>query len=112
MVTYALGFGSLFLLLMRRTRTLISVNYPAQTWLSIFALAIFSTLVGYSLYTRGLKYVEENRAGIVATWEVVVASFLAFIIFAETPSVLQILGALFYLSGDCYPTDQVSRVMA
>jgi drug/metabolite transporter (DMT)-like permease len=98
-VTYALGFGSFFLLLMRRTRTLMSVNYPLQTWLWIFALAIFSTLVGYSLYTRGLRYLEAGRAGIVATWEVVVASVLAFIIFGETLSLLQILGAGLILAG-------------
>jgi drug/metabolite transporter (DMT)-like permease len=94
-VTYALGFGSFFLLIARGVRPLYSVHYPATTWIWIFCLAIFSTLLGYSIYTRGLKYVEASRAGIVATWEVVVASFLAFIIFGETISILQIFGVLF-----------------
>ena len=98
-VTYALGFGSFFLLLLRRTRALMSVNYPAQTWLWIFALAIFSTILGYSLYTRGLRYLEAGRAGIIATWEVVVASVLAFIIFGETLSLPQILGAGLIVAG-------------
>jgi drug/metabolite transporter (DMT)-like permease len=69
------------------------------TWIWIFALAIFSTLLGYSIYTRGLKYIEASRAGIVATWEVVVASFLALVIFGESLSVLQIFGALFIFLG-------------
>lgn len=96
-VTYALGFGALFLLISRGVRSLSSVNYPTITWIWIFALAIVSTLLGYSIYTRGLKYMEASRAGIVATWEVVVASLLAFLIFGETLSVLQIFGAFFIL---------------
>jgi DME family drug/metabolite transporter len=98
-VTYALGFGSFFLLLIRGTRTLVSVSYPAMTWAWIFVLAILSTLVGYSLYTKGLHYLEAGRAGIAATWEVVVASVLAFVIFGETLTFLQILGAVLVLAG-------------
>ncbi len=98
-VTYALGFGAFFLMLIRGTRNLVSVHYPAATWLWILALAVFSTLVGYSLYTKGLQYLEAGRAGIVATWEVVVASVLAFLIFGETLSLLQILGASLIFAG-------------
>jgi DME family drug/metabolite transporter len=98
-VTYALGSGSFFLLIARRARNLVLVDYPPLTWLWIFALALFSTLVGYSLYTKGLRYVEAGRAGIVATWEVVVASVLAFFIFGETLSALQIVGGIFIFAG-------------
>ncbi len=98
-VTYAFGFGSFFLLLLRRAHVLASVNYPLPVWLWIFALAVFSTLLGYSLYTRGLRYLEAGRAGIVATWEVVVASVLALILFGETLKILQVAGGLLILSG-------------
>ncbi|MFQ6032601.1 MAG: DMT family transporter [Candidatus Zixiibacteriota bacterium] len=98
-VTYALGFGSFFLLMIRGVTPLYSASYPSITWIWIFALAIVSTLLGYSIYTRGLKYIEAGRAGIVATWEVVVASLLALIIFCETLSALQIFGALFIFLG-------------
>ncbi|MGB8658028.1 MAG: EamA family transporter [Candidatus Zixiibacteriota bacterium] len=98
-VTYALGFGSFFLLLVRRVHTLVAVSYPPQTWLWIFALALLSTVLGYSLYTRGLRYLEAGRAGIAATWEIVVASFLAFVIFGEKLNALQIIGAVLILVG-------------
>jgi drug/metabolite transporter (DMT)-like permease len=98
-VTYAFGFGSFFLLIARGASPLYSVNYPTITWIWILALAIFSTLLGYSIYTRGLKYIEASHAGIVATWEVVVASLLAFVIFGEKLSPLQILGAFFIFLG-------------
>jgi DME family drug/metabolite transporter len=98
-VTYALGFGAFFLMLIRGTRTLISVDYPTITWMWILALAVFPTLVGYSLYTKGLRYLEAGRAGIAATWEVVVASVLAFMIFGETLTSIQILGAVMIFAG-------------
>jgi drug/metabolite transporter (DMT)-like permease len=98
-VTYALGFGTFFLVLIHGTRNLFSVSYPTVTWLWIFAVAIFPTLVGYSLYTRGLRYLEAGQAGIAGTWEVVVASALAFVIFGETLTLLQILGGVLVLLG-------------
>jgi drug/metabolite transporter (DMT)-like permease len=98
-VTYAFGFGSFFLLITRGVKPLFSVSYPNITWIWIFALAIFSTILGYSFYTRGLKHIEASRAGIVATWEVVVASLLALVIFGERLSIPQIFGALFIFLG-------------
>lgn len=112
-VMYALGFGGFFLLLIKGTRNLISVSYPMITWLWILSLAIVSTLLGYSLYTRGLKYLEAGRAGIACTWEVVVASILAFMIFGETLSALQIAGACLIFVGiivvRIHPSDRARR---
>jgi DME family drug/metabolite transporter len=98
-VIYTFGFGSFFLLLLRRVHVLASVNYPLETWLWIFALAVFSTLLGYALYTRGLRFLEAGRAGIAATWEVVVASVLAFVLFGESLKILQVVGGIMILAG-------------
>lgn len=98
-VSYALGFGALFLLLFRPPQTLLQESYPTVAWLWIFTLAIVPTLLGYSFYTKGLKYLEAGKAGIIATWEVIVASFLAFIIFNEKMTLLQISGALLIFWG-------------
>jgi drug/metabolite transporter (DMT)-like permease len=98
-VSYALGFGALFLLFFRGPQTLLKFNYPEVAWIFIFTLAIVPTLLGYSFYTKGLKYLEASRAGIVATWEIVVATALAFIIFEEKLSLIQILGAVLIFWG-------------
>ena len=98
-VTYALGFGAFFLIFFRGPRELLAVDYPLLAWVWIFALAIVPTLMGYSLYTRGLKHLEASRTGIVATWEIVVASGLALIIFGERLTLPQILGAILILWG-------------
>jgi drug/metabolite transporter (DMT)-like permease len=98
-VSYALGFGALFLLFIKGPPTLLNPDYPKTAWLWIFALAIIPTILGYSFYTQGLKYLEASRAAIVATWEVVVASFLAFLIFGEKLTLVQILGAVLTFCG-------------
>ncbi len=98
-VTYAFGFGALFLFFFRNPLTLLNPDYPGIAWVWIFALAIVPTLLGYSFYTKGLKYLEASRAGITATWEVVVASFLAFVFFGEKLTLVQISGAVLILWG-------------
>ena len=98
-VTYALGFGALFLLLFRGPNTLLSFDYPLLAWIWILTLAIVPTVLGYSLYTRGLNYLEASRTGIVATWEIVVASGLAFVILGERITLPQVAGAVLILWG-------------
>jgi DME family drug/metabolite transporter len=78
---------------------LLNPDYPGIAWVWIFALAIIPTLLGYSFYTKGLKYLEASRAGITATWEVVVASVLALIFFGEKLTPVQISGAVLILWG-------------
>jgi len=58
----------------------------------LLGLAFFPTFLGYTLYTRALKYVEVSRASIVATVEPVVAIVLAYFLFGETLTPLQLLG--------------------
>ncbi len=98
-VTYALSFGALFLLFFRGPKVLLSVNYPFLAWVWIFTLAIVPTLLGYSFYTRGLNYLEASRTGIVGTWEIIVASGLAFIILGERMALPQVAGAFLILWG-------------
>lgn len=98
-VSYALGFGALFLLLFRGPQTLLSFDYPFSAWIWILTLAIVPTVLGYSLYTRGLNYLEASRTGIVATWEIVVASGLAFVILGERITLPQVAGAVLILWG-------------
>ncbi|WP_457751488.1 EamA family transporter [Thermococcus sp.] len=65
----------------------------------LLGLAFFPTFMGYVLYNHALKEVEVSRASIVATVEPVVAIVLAFILFGETLTGLQILGAVLIISG-------------
>jgi drug/metabolite transporter (DMT)-like permease len=92
-VLYAFVAGSLFLALMSGPRLIQAASYPAVAWLWILGLALIPSLGGYALYTTGLRDLPASQASIIATWEVVTASFLGWLIFGEHLASVQLLGA-------------------
>ncbi len=65
-----------------------------EVWLSIIGLGLFSTLLAFLLYTKGLESVESGRASILATVEPVVATLIGFLVFQEKLSVGQYIGII------------------
>jgi drug/metabolite transporter (DMT)-like permease len=92
-VLYAFAAGGVFLAVMSGPRLLQAVSYPAVAWLWILGLALVPSLGGYALYTIGLRDLPASQASIIATWEVVTASFLGWLIFSEHLAPIQYLGA-------------------
>jgi len=90
---YSLGFGSvsLFLVLMPDDVMILRLPFEAVLWL--VALAVVSTVAGYSLFLFGLRYLQASKASIVATFEVIVAAVMAYFLFGEELHPLQIAGA-------------------
>ena len=60
----------------------------------LLGLAFFPTFLGYVLYNHALKEVEVSRASIIATVEPVVAIVLAYVLFGEKLTRMQIVGAV------------------
>jgi DME family drug/metabolite transporter len=58
----------------------------------LLGLAFFPTFLGYVLYNYALKEVEVSRASIVATVEPVVAIVLAYVLFGQRLSWIQLIG--------------------
>lgn len=90
---YTLLFGMIFL------APFSDFSAPTGAIPYLFALAFFPTFLGYVLYNHALKEVEVSRASIVATVEPVVAIFLAFLLFGEKLSLVQLLGAALIIGG-------------
>ncbi len=67
-----------------------SVPFGAIPYL--LGLAFFPTFLGYVLYNHALKEVEVSRASIVATVEPVVAIVMAFFLFGEKLTFIQLVG--------------------
>lgn len=65
-----------------------------EVWLSIIGLGLFSTLLAFLLYTKGLESVESGRASILATVEPVVATLIGFLVFQEKLSLWQYVGII------------------
>lgn len=92
-VLYAFSAGGLFLALMSGSQLARASEYPAAAWAWIMALALIPSLGGYALYTLGLRDLPASRASIIATWEVVTAAALGWVLFREHLTAVQLLGA-------------------
>lgn len=69
-----------------------------KAWLYIIGLGFLSTMLAFTLYTKGLNFVESSRASIIATIEPVVASLVSFLVFHEKLHFWQYLGIAMVLS--------------
>ena len=92
-VLYAFAAGSVFLALGTGSRLLAAIHYPAAAWFWIVGLALIPSLGGYALYTLGLRDLPASRASIIATWEVVTAAALGWLLFGEALEAPQLVGA-------------------
>ena len=64
-----------------------------------FALALFSTLLGHSLYNYALKFLPAGTVSISVLLEPVIASLLAVLLFQEIPPGLSLAGGLIVICG-------------
>lgn len=62
------------------------------------ALALFSTVLPFILYTKGLSKLESSKASLIATLEPVVASILGFVVFREEITITKVVGILFVIA--------------
>ena len=62
-------------------------------------LAIFSTILGHSIFSWCLKYFSPSFVSASKLCEPVVAAFFAMFLFQEIPALLQVVGGVLILSG-------------
>lgn len=58
----------------------------------ILALGLFSTVLPFMFYTKGLSKLESSKASLIATLEPVVASLVGFTIFKESVTLSKVAG--------------------
>lgn len=90
--------GPASLVLLRPARLAAALTAP-RMWLLAAGLVVFSTVLPYVLYTRGLARVESGRASIMASLEPVVASLAGVIVFGEPLGLAALAGILCVLAG-------------
>lgn len=91
---YGLGIGSLFCCLFNSPLRMVTEPYSVRTWLIFLYIAIFATLIPFSLFFKGIERLRATRASISANWEPVMAGLSAYFILGEVLEPLQILGGL------------------
>ncbi len=97
-LTYAFGFGTIFLGAAAVYRKAVTVAHPSEAWLPILYLALVTTLFAGILYLSGLRRIEPGRASLIATIEPVVAAVLGYAVLGERLDQWQVVGGLLVLS--------------
>jgi len=70
-----------------------------EGWLVLLVLAMVPTLMGFGLYNVSLQYLPSSVANLILTSEPIVTSAIAYFIFGEILTPIQILGAALILAG-------------
>ncbi|HEX9532158.1 MAG TPA: EamA family transporter [bacterium] len=93
-LTYALGFGTIFLGAAALATSVIPRAHPTSGWMALIYLAFVTTLLAQSLYLAGLRYIDAGPASLLATVEPVTAAVLGYIVLGERLEGLQIAGGV------------------
>ncbi len=101
-LTYALGFGTVFLavggMALGLPLTRLGPSHVAPVLPGVLYLGLVATCVAHWLYVAGLRRVQASRASIVATVEPVVASILGYVWFGEVLDTPQLAGGMLVLA--------------
>lgn len=74
-------------------------GYPAPGYVWLVAIALVPQLIGHSSFNYALEYLSATFVGLISQIEPVASALFAYILFRETPTLLQIAGSLVILSG-------------
>ena len=91
--------GPASLVLVPGSRTLGPALARPDMWLTAAGLVVFSTVLPYIFYTKGLSRVEAGQASIMASLEPVVAALAGILAFGEPMSAATVVGILCVLAG-------------
>jgi drug/metabolite transporter (DMT)-like permease len=94
LILYGFGFGAVLYWILNSPVKLITGGYSFKIWMAFLYIAIFSTLIPFGLYFKGIERVRATRASITATWEPVVAGMTAYFVLGEVLFPLQVLGGM------------------
>ena len=94
LILYGFGFGAIFYWIIISPMKFVTGGYSLKMWLAFIYIAIFSTLLPFGFYFKGIERVRATRSSITATWEPVVAGFAAYIVLGEVLYPLQVLGGI------------------
>ncbi|GAE35731.1 DMT family transporter [Halalkalibacter akibai] len=99
--TYAVGFGSLFLLpfsiLEKPWESLATSTW--SSWLAIAHMSVFVTVLGFILYYYGIQQIGAAKASIFINVMPVSAVIMATVFLGETLTIATMIGAVFVISG-------------
>ncbi len=75
------------------------LGYPQQVYLYVGLMAIFSQLVGHTIFNWALRWISPTLVTLTILFEPVGSSFLGFVFFGEVPPFIVLGGGIMLLIG-------------
>jgi drug/metabolite transporter (DMT)-like permease len=75
----------------------LGISWNAEGWIWVILIALVSTTLSMTLFFKGLRLIGPSRTSILSTAELVTSVVMAFIVFNETLTTLQLVGGLLIL---------------
>ncbi len=94
LILYGFGSAAVFYLIFISPVKVVVAGHSLKVWAAFVYIAIFSTLIPFGLYLKGIEHIRATRASITATWEPVVAGMTAYFVLGEVLFPLQVLGGM------------------
>jgi len=96
LLAYGLGFAALFwLIVLGGPGPIVSLLSDYRAALAVLALAVVSTIIPFGAFLKALSMIEATQASVTSTIEPVVAGIVAWFVFGEQLTSLQLLGGVF-----------------
>lgn len=92
--TYTFVFASLGILPMTNLKEMLYLFQNAKAIYYGVAIVLLCTVLSFTLYNKGLTYIEASRALIISTLEPIVATIMGIVMFSEAITVLKVVGML------------------
>lgn len=77
----------------------VTFQLPAQAWLAVAGVALFSTIIAIFTFFRGIELIGSTRASILSMAEPLTTIGFSAVLFSERLSWLQLIGGLAVLGG-------------
>jgi drug/metabolite transporter (DMT)-like permease len=116
MATWGTAIGAVCLTVIAPPWTLPGEILTAQTdlgpvWTLLVAIAVFSTVIAYTIGMTGLRHLPSNVASVLSLAEPVIATAAAWALLGEQLAVVQIIGGVTLLAG-AYVVQRASQPTA
>jgi len=94
LLLYGFGISALCYLVYISPAKILRDGHSFKVWIAFLYIAIFSTLIPFGFYFKGVERIRATRASIVSTWEPVVAGIAAYLTLGEVLQPLQMVGGV------------------
>lgn len=93
------GIAAIFLIILASLKGQSFIGYSARAYLFMLLVALIPQLIGHSTYNWALKYLSAIFVSIALLGEPIGSTILAFLFLKETPTIFEITGGIFILTG-------------